>query len=172
MSGEALTVTRTWLEMGAREDLRPATSAEAGLRLDRVHSCPASFFRYLYAEVGRAHRWEDRLGWSDEAIRAHLARPECALFLLSSRGAPAGYFELERHSDGSFEIAYFGLLPEFHGRGLGKHLLTQAVRQAFEWGATRVWLHTCSLDHAAALPNYLARGFHVSRTETYLRMAP
>jgi GNAT superfamily N-acetyltransferase len=79
---------------------------------------------------------------------------------------PAGYFELRRQPDGAVEIAYFGLLPEFIGRGLGKFLLSEATRRAWELGATRVWLHTNTLDHAAALPNYLARGFSVVRTET------
>lgn len=171
MSAAAVEVTRTWLEMTSPDDLRPARAETAGLRLERVHACPASFFRYLYVEVGRAYDWVDRLDWSDARIRAHVARPEVALLVLSLRGAPAGYFELERHADGSFEIAYFGLLPELHGRGLGKHLLSEAVRQAFDWGATRVWLHTCSLDDRAALPNYLARGFRVLRVEKYSRPA-
>jgi ribosomal protein S18 acetylase RimI-like enzyme len=166
-SAPAFEVTRTWRELRSPDELRPARVEASGLRLERVHSCPASFFRYLYVAVGRAYHWVDRLDWSDERIRAHLTRSEVALFVLSLHGAPAGYFELERHADGSFQIAYFGLLPEFHGRGLGKHLLTEAVRQAFEWGATRVWLHTCSLDDPAALPNYLARGFRAYDTEAY-----
>jgi GNAT superfamily N-acetyltransferase len=65
------------------------------------------------------------------------------------------------------EIAYFGLLPEFMGRGWGKYLLSEAARQAWRAGATRVWLHTCTLDHPAALPNYLRRGFRPVREERY-----
>jgi len=104
---------------------------------------------------------------TDDEIRAHLARPEISLHLFSCRGAPAGYFELARCEDRSAEIAYFGLLPEFIGRGLGKHLLTCATEEAFATGATRVWLHTCSLDDPAALPNYQKRGFLPFRTEMY-----
>jgi GNAT superfamily N-acetyltransferase len=89
------------------------------------------------------------------------------LHLLSVAGAPAGYFELERHPDDSVEIAYFGLLPEFLGRGLGKHLLSRATEAAWALGPKRVWLHTCTLDDVAALPNYLARGFRPFKTETY-----
>ena len=70
--------------------------------------------------------------------------------------------------DGSIEIAYFGLLREFLGRGLGGHLLTQAVQRAWEAGASRVWVHTSTLDHPAALPNYLKRGFKVYKTEDYI----
>jgi GNAT superfamily N-acetyltransferase len=68
--------------------------------------------------------------------------------------------------DGAVEIAYFGLLPEYFGRGWDGHLLTRAVETAWGLGASRVWLHTCTLDHPAALPNYLRRGFRRVREET------
>jgi GNAT superfamily N-acetyltransferase len=158
-------VTRTYLEMSRREELVPARLEASDLRVDRLTACPPSFYRYLYAEVGRAWRWVDRLHWTDEQIRAHLSRPEVELFLLSVGGSPAGYFELERRDDAT-EIAYFGLMAEYHGRGLGKHLLTVATEEAWR-AAHRVWLHTCSLDGPAALPNYLRRGFRAFRTETY-----
>jgi GNAT superfamily N-acetyltransferase len=88
-------------------------------------------------------------------------------------GSPAGYFELEKHDDGSIEIAYFGLLQEFLGRGLGKHLLSVAVEQAWSDGANRVWLHTCTLDDPAAMPNYIKRGFQPFNTEKYFtELAP
>lgn len=87
--------------------------------------------------------------------------------MLYYTGAPAGYFELRQHEDTSVEIAYFGLLEEFLGRSLGKHLLTIAVEQGWQLGANRLWLHTCTLDHSAALPNYLKRGFKPFRQETY-----
>ena len=167
-----LEVKRTYLEMTAPADLRPARSADPAARVERVEGCPASFYRYLYAEVGRAYRWVDRLGRSDEEIRAHLASPAVSLWLLTVRAAPAGYFELEATSDGSVEIAYFGLLPEFIGRGYGKHLLTEAVERAWSLGARRVWLHTCSLDDAAALPNYVSRGLRAFHEETYTVPAP
>ena len=81
--------------------------------------------------------------------------------------ATAGYFELRSHDDGSTEIAYFGLVTRFIGRGLGKHLLTRAAEEAWRRGATRVWLHTCTLDDPAALPNYRSRGFTAYREEQY-----
>jgi GNAT superfamily N-acetyltransferase len=164
----SIEVKRTYLEMKAPSDLKPARTANAEARVERVEGSPASFYRYLYAEVGRAYRWMDRLAWTDGDIRAHLASPGVSLWLLTVRGAPAGYFELKATpQDGSVEIAYFGLLPEFIGRGLGKHLLTEAVEKAWSLGASRVWLHTCSLDDAAALPNYVSRGFRPFHEETY-----
>jgi GNAT superfamily N-acetyltransferase len=167
-----LEVTRTYLEMSSPDQLRPARSDDDSVRLAQVGRCPASFFRYLYAAVGERYHWVDRNAWSDAQVRAHLDAGDTTLWVLYSAGAPAGYFELKRWADGSVEIAYFGLLPEYHGRGLGKHLLTLAVEHAWALGAGRVWLHTCTLDHVAALPNYLARGFRPFKEERYTIEAP
>jgi GNAT superfamily N-acetyltransferase len=160
-------VLRTYLELSRPEALRLAPCPDPRARVERVLDCPPSFFRYLYSEVGRRYHWTDRDPWTDEQHAARLADPNVTLHLLSVAGAPAGYFELERHADGSVEVAYFGLLPEFLGRGLGKYLLSRAASEAFALGASRVWLHTCTLDNEAALPNYLARGFRKVREETY-----
>jgi GNAT superfamily N-acetyltransferase len=160
-------VLRTYLEMTERGALVAAPNPDPRTRIEQVFECPVSFFRYLYAEVGRSYHWVDRLVWSDDTVRARIANPDVTLHLLSVAGAPAGYFELERHPDDSVEIAYFGLLPEYLGRGLGKHLLSRATEAAWALGPKRVWLHTCTLDDAAALPNYLARGFRAFKTETY-----
>ncbi len=160
-------VLRTYLELTDSVSCQAPESPDPRARVESVLACPASFFRYLYLEVGRGYHWRDRLGWTDEQIRDRVADPSVSLHLLSVSGAPAGYFELQRHADRSVEIVYFGLLPEFIGRGLGKHLLSEAVAAAWKLGAARVWLHTCSLDDPAAIPNYLARGFRRFKTETY-----
>ena len=160
-------VTRTYLQLTRRDELKPAQSSGARSETIQAVNCPASFYRYLYAEVGRFYHWTDRLPWTDEQIQAHLARPEITLWVMYCEGAPAGYFELERHSDGSIEIAYFGLIQEFLGRGLGKQLLTEAAEQAWRDGANRVWLHTCTLDDPAALPNYIKRGLVPFKEEKY-----
>src|SRR5712692_1712230 len=160
-------VTRTYLQLGSQGQFNATSIDDARVRIERVAQCPASFYRYLYREVGRFYHWIDRLPWTDEQIRAHLARLGITLWVMYREGAPAGYFELERHEDGSIEIAYFGLMQEFLGRGLGKHLLTVAAEQAWSDGADRVWLHTCTLDDAAAMPNYLKRGFKPFKHEKY-----
>lgn len=161
-------VTRTYLQMTQRSELVPAKLESDRVRVEHILECPPSFFRYLYREVGSQYHWVDRVNWTDEEICQYLSQPSVGLWLLSYAGAPAGYFELQKHKDGSVEIAYFGLLKEFHGRSLGKHLLTVAVEQGWQLGANRLWLHTCSLDHAAALPNYLQRGFKPFRQKTYV----
>jgi GNAT superfamily N-acetyltransferase len=160
-------VTRTYLEMLSPDNLRPASTPDPAPAIDRMENCSPEMFRYLYAEVGRAFHWTDRLSWSDETIRRYLERPGVSIWLMSWAGEPAGYFELRKYEDDSVEIAYFGLLPDFIGRGWGKYLLTRAAQAAWGLGPQRVWLHTCTLDHPAALPNYLNRGFRAVREEVY-----
>lgn len=160
-------VRRTYLEMGAPGALRAVAPPEDGVRVEEARGIAPSFYRYLYREVGAAYHWLDRARWTDDEIRAALARPGLSLHVLYVTGAPAGYFELLRHEPGDVEIVYFGLLPEYHGRRLGGYLLSEAVLAAWRRDPPRVWLHTCSLDGPAALPNYLARGFVPFREETY-----
>jgi GNAT superfamily N-acetyltransferase len=167
MSEHPVIASRSYLEMRSPSHLKPAPGPDASCRVERMLECTAAFWRFLYTEVGQDHRWVDRLPWSPGEIRAYLADPAVTVWLLSVSGSPAGYFELRSAGDGSTEIVYFGLLKEFHGRGLGGHLLTEAVRRAWEGGANRVWLHTNTLDHPAALPNYVSRGFTVFKSETF-----
>ena len=160
-------VTRTYLEMRASSELHAARSDDPLFKIEQQPHCSVELFRFLYREVGRNYFWIDRLSWSDEQITAYLEQPEVSLWLMTYEDDIAGYFELKNDADGSTEVAYFGLMPQFIGRGLGKHLLTSAVEQAWADGARRVWLHTCTDDDPAALPNYLKRGFQPFRTETY-----
>lgn len=143
------------------------SAAPAGVTLTRERSYPPALWRRLYADVGREYHWVDRLGWTDDDIRRYLDDPAVELWVVREGTDIAGYFELKRDTDGGVEIAYFGLLPAFTGRGLGRYLLTAAVERAWELAPTRVWVHTSSLDHPSALPNYLARGFGVWKQETY-----
>jgi ribosomal protein S18 acetylase RimI-like enzyme len=161
------TAIRTYLEMRTPSQLNSGRAPGGEVRIERVLDCPPSFWRYLYSEVGRRYRWVDRQPWTDEEIRSYLNDPAISLWLMTVSGAPAGYFELRRGDDTSVEIVYFGLLQEFQGRGLGSHMLATATGRAWESGATRVWLHTNTQDHPAALRNYLSRGFTIFRTEEY-----
>jgi len=158
---------RTYLEMTDPGLLDGAERPSAEAVVTREGQAAPSLWRFLYTEVGREYHWVDRLTWTDEQIEAYLADPALELWVIRVAGEPAGYFELRQEADGAVEVAYFGLLPAFVGRGLGKFLLTQAVERAWARGATRVWLHTSSLDHSSALPNYLARGFSIWKQEAY-----
>jgi len=159
--------TRTYLELRDRAALVPSRIDNDRIRIDRIERCAPSFWRSLYQEVGAAYHWVDRLPWTDAEITAYLSDPSVSLWVLTLDGEVAGYFELRKTTDESVEIAYFGLRPGFYGRGLGGYLLTGAAERAFDSGATRVWLHTSTLDHPSALPNYLKRGFTPYRSEEY-----
>ncbi len=160
-------VTRTYLEMRDASELRGAKLDDPLIQIEAQPDCSIDLLRFLYREVGKNYHWIDRLPWTDAQIVDYLNQSEISLWLMTYGGERAGYFELRKCEDGSTEIAYFGLLGEFIGRGLGKHLLTQAVEQAWADGANRVWLHTCTDDDPAALPNYLKRGFKPFKSEKY-----
>ncbi len=160
--------TRTYLELKNPGQFRPAFDHFPELTVEPVARPTPELYRECYRSVGAAYHWRDRWDWTDQDIRAHLAQPEITLHVARRRGALAGWYELRRvPEDGSVEIAYFGLLPDAIGQGLGKHLLSCAVRDAWALGPSRVWLHTCTLDHPHALPNYQKRGFVPYKTEEY-----
>ncbi|HYG64293.1 MAG TPA: GNAT family N-acetyltransferase [Thermoanaerobaculia bacterium] len=155
----------TWhLEMLSPADLRPSGAEVPGLEIRQARIPSPELNRFLYTAVGGDWFWIDRLCWTYEDWLRYLDRPEVETWVAYLEGTPAGYCELERQPGAAgddVEILYFGLLPRFIGRGLGGRLLTRAVERAWEMGASRVWVHTCSLDGPAALPAYRARGFRV-----------
>ena len=161
-------VTRTYLELATPQAFRPAFGSFPDIHLERVPSPPPQLYRECYRTVGEAYHWRDRWDWTDAEIRAHLAQPEITLYVARRGTALVGWYELRRvPEERSVEVAYFGIVPGEFGRGLGKHLLSCAVRDAWALTPHRVWLHTCTLDHPNAVPNYKARGFAPYRTETY-----
>ena len=166
-------VTRTYLELHNREQFKAGFGDFPDITITSAPQPQPELYRMCYRTVGEAFHWRDRWDWTDGEIAAHLADPAIQLFVamrITSKHAArlAGWYELRRVAeDDSVEIAYFGIVATEFGRGFGKHLLSSAVRDAWALGPRRVWLHTCTLDHPNALPNYLARGFTPYRTETY-----
>jgi GNAT superfamily N-acetyltransferase len=155
-----MTPTRVWyLEMPAPGDLRPAR--DAGVTVELVDPPDGEVNHRFYREVGAAHHWVDLLERPPEWWHEHAGRVET--WIARAGGEPAAYAELAQRLDGSVDVAYFGVLPAHQGRGIGGHLLTAAVRRAWELGAARVTVNTCELDGPHALDNYRARGFVVAR---------
>jgi GNAT superfamily N-acetyltransferase len=161
-------VVRTYLEMDSPDRQTGRAPLPPGYVVRRER-CDPDLYRELYAGVGSDYHWRDRRSWTDEQLQAHLEKPTIEIWVLRERSSPRGFFELARQEDGSVEIAYFGLMPVGIGQGLGRALLTSAIDEAWNLKPvpSRVWLHTCTLDHPAAMANYLARGFQVTRSERY-----
>ena len=159
-------VTRTYLEMVQRPNgIRP--SPPDNLQIIRAIQPTVSFYRYLYNTVGDAWAWIDRRKISDPELRKIIQDDQIEIYVAYLFGTPAGYAELNCEKADEIEIAYFGLMPEFIGHGLGKYLLNWATDTALDKNTKRVWLHTCTLDHPRALPLYQKTGFKVYKTEDY-----
>ena len=163
--------TITYLEMTDRSELVPAKKPSVEIEVKRVEiPCP-ELNRFFYTAIGGDWYWIDRLPWTYEQWMAYIARPGHETWGAYLRGTPVGYFELDGEA-GGIELAYFGILPQFTGQGVGGHLLTVAINRAWEKNPARVWLHTSSFDHPQALKNYLARGFRVVKSETCSKELP
>lgn len=157
-------VTVWHMELGVHAEFQPSVR-QRSYALAQVTAPSPEFFRFLYVSVGSGYHWTDRLPWSLDEWAARLADPSVEVWVAWADGAPLGYLELQRRTDGVVEICYFGLLPHAVGAGQGGVLLSDAVERAWALGATRVYLNSCSLDHPAAMANYRARGFRVVREE-------
>jgi len=152
----------TYLEMHARPPLQHAPPPLAGkLALMRAEDCPVSFYRYLYETVGTPWLWYERRLLSDEMLAAAISKPSTEIFVLYAGGVPAGYFELETANPRETELNYFGLIPEFIGRGFGPFLLQSAIERAWSRPIGRFWVHTRKFDHPKALGHYQRNGFVV-----------
>ena len=146
----------TYLEMTAP----PADSVPLGtLRLSRVARPEPDAYRALFRKIGAPWLWFSRLEMSDAELGAIIADPKVELFEVAAVEAVVGMLELDFREPGQCEIAFVGLVPELSGQGHGRWLLAEAVHRAWREGVTRVHVHTCSLDHPAALAAYRRAGF-------------
>jgi GNAT superfamily N-acetyltransferase len=118
------------------------------------------FYRYLMFRTGRPWHWVWRLRRSDEELAAIIHAPTTDIHVLYLNGAPAGFFEIERASDDETCIAYFGMMAQATGRGLGRWFLSEAIHAALANKPAKVTVTTCTLDHPAALPLYQKLGFN------------
>lgn len=163
----------TYLEMTAADQLRPGRPTD-GVELEGV-DLTSPMIKSTQDRVAGPYHWQT-LWWSDEHWAQWLSRPGLRYSIIRCRGEVAGVAELEAQYGGDVELTSFGLVPEFVGRGIGGHALTLAVRLAWSLdpvgapAVRRVWLHTSSLDHPNALPNYRARGFRPFRTDVRPRI--
>jgi GNAT superfamily N-acetyltransferase len=164
MQGQPLITT--YLEMRSADQLRPKR-VDSQLRVNEKTQGDWRFNRDLYLRVGEQWAWIDKRSWTDDQWERYATPTELRTFAGYYGDALIGYYELRLDAESGIEIAYFGLLPEWIGRGLGGALLTSAIETAWriEPKPARVWVHTCNRDHPQALANYQARGFIVYKVE-------
>jgi GNAT superfamily N-acetyltransferase len=151
----------TYLEMLERPVGRRAPAPGEKLALMRAEGCTVSFYRYLYDTVGEPWLWFERRLLDDAALAQQIGKATVEIFVLYVRGVPAGYFELDAGAPCETKLCYFGLIPDFIGRGLGPYLLQAAIDQAWSRPIDRFWLHTSTFDHPKALGVYQRAGFAV-----------
>ena len=148
----------SYLDMRERPD-RPPAASRGGVEVRRAVTPTISFYRYLYDAIGGDWTWTARRLMDDDRLSADIQDPLVEVNVLWVGGVPAGMMELDRRSGCDIELLYFGLMPAFIGRGLGRYALDWTIDRAWSFRPSRFWVHTCDLDHPNALAVYQKAGF-------------
>lgn len=171
-AGTEVSYTVTYLEMAKRPTYPwphlPAGSTAALLKAEKP---PVWWFLALYDAVGRDYAWEDIHQRDRDEIREWLHQDAMSLYTLLDHGWPQGFFLLDHQGGGATDLAYFGMVPEAVGRGMGAWLLRTAILTAWDHAETRrLTVNTCTLDHPRALALYQKNGFTPVRREDKTRI--
>ena len=159
-------VKRNYLEINSLLDLKEGEKPSADYSLDLIDSINFQLNKFFYKNIGKKHKWVDRLTWSEEKWINYVSSENVKSYVFKHKDDLVGFFELIFHLENNeIEIAYFGILEEYQNKKLGSYLLSEAIKKSFKNNVNRVWVHTCSLDHKNALNNYISRGMKVFKTE-------
>ena len=160
-------VERNYLEINSLKDLKKPKFFPTDCYIDLSDPTDFQINKFFYKNIGKEHRWTDRLVWTDKQWIKYISDQKVKTYILKKANDFAGYFELIFHEEKKeTEIAYLGLLKEYQNKKLGSFLLTSAIKNSFIDNTNRVWVHTCSLDHKHALNNYISRGMRIYKTES------
>ena len=161
-----LEIKRNYLEINSLEELKDKKKPSEDYSLILVDPMNFQLNKFFYKNVGKKHKWVDRLLWSEEQWINYVSNRNVKTYVLKKKDNYVGFFELIIHLENNeVEIAYFGILEEYQNKKLGSFLLSEAIKKSFKKNINRVWLHTCSLDHKNALNNYIARGMKIFKEE-------
>lgn len=153
-----IAAVQTYLEMRGQAALRPeAPAIEARLR--RVPEPDPEWYLQLFHHVGDRYLWFSRLEMSRDALCSIIHNPNEEIYVVDWRDAEEGLLELDFRTPGECEVAYLGLAPALVGTGVGRWLMNRAIEIAWSKPISRFWVHTCTLDHPAALDYYIRSGF-------------
>ena len=160
-------VKRNYLEINSIHDLKEENKPSGNYSLVSIDSINFQLNKFFYKNIGKNHKWIDRLSWSEEKWINYVSSENVKTYVFKSKDDLVGFFELIFHPEkNETEIAYFGILEEYQNKKLGSYLLSEAIKKSFQDNVNRVWVHTCSLDHKNALNNYISRGMKIYKTET------
>jgi GNAT superfamily N-acetyltransferase len=163
-------IERNYLELRSFKDFKEVKKPSEDYSVELVYPKDFQLNKFFYKIIGKKYQWVDRLVWTDLEWIKYVSDKKLFTYVLKDKEELAGYFELFFNKDTkNTEIAYFGILEEYFGKKLGGYLLSYAIKKTISNGASRVSVHTCSLDHKHALKNYLARGMKIFRTETIIK---
>ena len=159
-------VKRSYLEINSLKDLQESEKPSDDYIVNLIEPTDFQLNKFFYKNIGKKHKWIDRLIWSEEQWIKYVSSKNVKTFVLKNNKDLVGFFELIIHFEKKeVEIAYFGILEEYQNKKLGSFLLSDAIKKSFQENVARVWLHTCSLDHKNALNNYLSRGMKIFKSE-------
>ena len=159
-------VKRNYLEINSLKDLNQGSKPSDDYSLNLLDPANFQLNKFFYKNIGNKHKWVDRLVWSEEQWIDYVSNQNVKTYVLKYKDDLVGFFELINHKDNKeVEIAYLGILEEYHNKKLGSYLLSEAIKESFKKNINRVWVHTCSLDHKNALKNYTTRGMRIFKTE-------
>ena len=162
-------VERNYLEINSVEDLNEPKLNNEEILINLLEPVDFQLNKFFYKNIGKDHNWVDRLIWTDKQWINYVSDKKVKTYILKYKNDLAGYFELILNKEiNEVEIAYLGLLKEYHNKKFGSYLLSSAIKNSFLEKPKRVWVHTCSLDHKNALHNYLSRGMKIFKKETIL----
>lgn len=154
----------TFLRMD-RNPTGPVPALPAGVTVERLRPrASVAEYRRLYDAVGHDYVWWLRRTLSDAELDALLSDRRISIHVARDAEGDLGFYELDRRSWPTINLAYFGLLPRAIGQGLGIALLHHAIRAAWDEGCATLTVNTCTADHPRALPNYEKAGFRRLRT--------
>ena len=159
-------VKRNYLEINSLEDLNQGSKPSDDYSLNLLDPINFQLNKFFYKNIGNKHKWVDRLIWNEEKWINYVSNENVKTYVLKYKDDLVGFFELIYHHDNrEVEIAYLGILEEYHNKKLGSYLLSEAIKESFKKNINRVWVHTCTLDHKNALKNYITRGMKIFKTE-------
>ena len=159
-------VKRNYLEINSIKDLNQGSKPSDDYSLNLLDPVNFQLNKFFYKNIGKKHKWVDRLIWTEEQWIDYVSSKNVKTYVLKFKEDLVGFFELIHHQEKKeVEIAYLGILEEYHNKKLGSYLLSEAIKISFKDKINRVWVHTCTLDHKNALNNYMTRGMKIFKTE-------